>query len=46
MNPIVLTRTMLMLKWNESNVFSHESNSIDKKNANVETKLNLLRSAR
>jgi hypothetical protein len=42
MNPILLTRTKLLLKLNESNVFSHESNSIDKNNVNVELELNLL----
>jgi hypothetical protein len=36
----------ILSDFTESNVFSHESNSIDKNNANVEIELNLLHPAR
>ncbi|KAH8958458.1 hypothetical protein BDL97_06G025600 [Sphagnum fallax] len=36
----------ILSDFTESNVFSHESNSIDKNNANVEIELNLLHHAR
>jgi len=40
------TGITILSDFTESNVFSHESNSIDQNNANVEIELNLLHHAR